>query len=205
MPMLLLLAAVVAALPPRPAALTGGESAAYAAWLHQRTLVADRAFGAAPCPAAAVRSLAGRALAPSEAAAWSGTRQALAGPLYLERVRLAGCGRSTVHNFQVSRLRRGGWEAMGALPGETLSTPRQQTELMTSLAGAVLNGRPPLPCRTSEALRSMTHGEARVVRPPDAAGVWTERWPIRVCGVDRTVEITFAPRAAPRLAPVWGG
>jgi hypothetical protein len=117
---------------------------------------------------------------------------------------MSGCGRSTVHNFQVTRLRRGGWEAMGMLPGEAVSTPRQQTERMQSLAAVILNGAPALPCRSSEALRTMTHGEVRVVSAA-AVGVWTERWPIQVCGVDRTVEVTFAPTGAPRIVPAWSG
>ena len=50
--MLALTLAAVAALGPRPAGLTGGDPAAYAAWLHARTLTADRAFGAPPCPTA---------------------------------------------------------------------------------------------------------------------------------------------------------
>ena len=199
----ILLAAAVLALTPRPAALTGGEPVRYAAWLHQRTLEADRAFGAAPCPTAEVRSVLGRPLAAAEVAAWSGTRRPLAGPAWFERVRLTGCGRSVLHNFQVTRLRRGGWTAMGALPGETLSSPRQQTELMTAVASVILNGRPALPCRSSEALRSLVHGEARVLRPRDASGAWTERWPIRACGADRTVDVGFAPGRTPRLTAAW--
>ena len=195
-------AVVVAGLPVRPAGLTGGNHAAYAAWLQQRTLVADRAFGGAPCPAATVRWVTGRPLRAGEVAAWSGTRQATVGPVWFERVRLTGCGRSILHNFQVSRLRRGGWEAMGTLPGEAVSTPRQQTERMQSLAGVILNGPPALPCPGSEALRTMTHGEVRVVSAA-AQGVWTERWPIRVCGVDRTVEVTFTPAGPPRVTPAW--
>ena len=197
-------AAAVAGSPARPAALTGGNAPAYAAWLQQRALVADRAFGAAPCPTATVKWVTGRPLRADEIAAWSGTRQALVGPIWFERMRLSGCGRSMVHNFQVARLRRGGWEAMGALPGEALSTPRQQTEQMQSLAGVILNGTPALPCRSSEALRTMTHGEVRVVSAA-GQGMWTERWPIRACGVDRTVEVTFAPAGRPRVTPAWSG
>ena len=194
--------ALVAALAPRPAALTAGDARAYGAWLHQRTLVADRAFGGAPCPAAEVRSLGGRPLAGDEVAIWSGARRPTVGPAFAERVRLTGCGRTVVHNFQVVRLRRGGWDAMGTLPGEPLSTPRQQTGLMQSLAGVLLNGSPPLPCRSSEALRTMAHGEARVLRPP-TGGAWIERWPVRACGVDRTVDVTFSRQAAPRISPAW--
>ena len=144
---LVLAAALVTGLQQRPAALTGGDAAAYAAWLHRRTLIADRAFGAPPCPAAEIRSLADRPLRPADVAAWSGTRQPWLGPVFFERVRLTGCGRSVVHNFQVVRLRRGGWDAMGTLPGEPLSSPRQQTELMQSLAAGDPERRsaPPLP------------------------------------------------------------
>ena len=200
----LAVAALVTGLSARPPALTGGDARAYAAWLHQRTLVADRAFGAPPCPAAEVRSVLGRPLQPGEVAPWSGTRQGWSGPAFFERVRLTGCGRTAVQNFQVTRLRRGGWEAMGTLPGELLSSPRQQTELTPALATVILNGAPALPCRSSEALRSMTHGEGRVLSQPSAAGgAWTERWPVRACGVDRTVDVTFAPRERPRIAPAW--
>ena len=187
------LLAAVAAIGSRPAWLTGRDAAAYAAWLHARTLTADVAFGAAACPAAATRSLGGRTLGAGETAG--------GGPAYYERVRLTGCGRTLTHNLQVRRLRRGGWEATAVLPGEPRSTPRQQNEAMQAMATAALNGAPALPCPASQALRSLQHGEARVISTAGAA--WTERWPLRMCGRDRTVEATFQPGAPTVVSPAW--
>jgi hypothetical protein len=195
---LLLMVAAVSALGPRPPWLTGRNVPAYAAWLHARTLTADQAFGAPPCPAASTLSLGGRALGPGEAAPGPGRQ---AGPVYLERVRFTGCGRIVTHNLQVARLPRGGWDAVAVLPGASRATPRQQTDAMQPMAAAALNGAPALPCSGSQALRSLSHGEVRVV---SAAGdAWTERWPLVMCGRDRTVEVTFRPGAPAAVTPAW--
>ena len=191
---LLLAVSAVAALGPRPPWLTGRDGAAYVAWLHARTLTADRAFGGRACAEASTRSLGGRTLAPAETTGGAAA--------FHERVRLTGCGRTMTHNLQVRRLRRGGWEAVAVLPGEPRATPRQQTEAMQAMASVTLNGAPALPCPASQALRSLEHGEARVVST--AGSAWTERWSLRICGRDRTVEVTFRPGAGAVVRPAWG-
>lgn len=197
----MLLAAAVTALSPRPASLTGGQPAAYAAWLHGRVQTADRAFGSEPCAAATIASISGRALSTGEIAPvhvlrGSGT------PAYLERVRLTGCGREVIHNIQVVRLRRGGWDGIGLLPGEPRSTPRQQNEAMQRMATVALNTGPALPCPSSQALRTMANGPVRVIASEGTG--WTERWPVRLCGADRTVDARFAARGAPaQISPAW--
>ena len=195
----MVLAAVVSALGPRPASLTGGKPAAYAGWLHARVQTADRAFGAEACPTAQIRSISGRALGSGEMAPVHVLRGSGA-PAYLERVRLTGCGRETTHNIQVVRLRRGGWDGIGLLPGDPRSTPRQQNEAMQQMAAVALNTGPALPCPSSQALRTMVHGEARVIASHGTG--WTERWPLRLCGVDRSVDVRFeAPGGAARITP----
>jgi hypothetical protein len=155
--MLALTLAAVAALGPRPAGLTGGDPAAYAAWLHARTLTADRAFGAPPCPTATVRSLGGRVLPRAEQAEGEAAARTAGQPVWLEQLRLEGCGRSTVHTLQTIRRGPGRWSATATFPGALRSTPRAQTEAVQRLAGVILNGRPALPCSSTEALRTLAH------------------------------------------------
>lgn len=200
---LLIAAAVTAGLGPRPAALTGADAAAYGRWLHARTLTADRAFGAPACPAAATASVSHRTLAAEEIAEPLRIRRASAGPVLLERVRLSGCGREAIHTLQVYRLRRGGpWEAIALLPGELRSTPRAQNEAMQTLGSVILNRSPPLPCPSAEALRSLVHGQGRVL-PGGAARAWTERWPVTACGMDRSVDAAFTGAGPARITPAW--
>jgi hypothetical protein len=201
--MLALTLAAVAALGPRPAGLTGGDPAAYAAWLHARTLTADRAFGAPPCPTATVRSLGGRVLPRAEQAEGEAAARTAGQPVWLEQVRLEGCGRATVHTLQTIRRGPGRWSATATFPGALRSTPRAQTEAVQRLAGVILNGRPALPCSSTEALRTLAHTPGALTA--SAGARWTERWPMTACGVDRTVEVTFDGGRATSIAPVWDG
>jgi hypothetical protein len=60
---------------------------------------------------------------------------------------------------------------------------------MQAVASVALNGAPRLPCKASEALKSWTNGEVEVLEPGITR--WRERWPMRMCGVDRSLEVQF--------------
>jgi hypothetical protein len=201
-----LAAAAVSGLGQRPGGLTHGDPLGYAAWLRERVLTADRAFGGAACPQAQIASLGGVRLRSVQIAGEPGRRAA---PMvFLEHLRLTGCGRAVTHNLQVTPAAGHDWTGIGVLPGRPRSSPREQTDAMQAVASVIVNGEPRAPCAASAALLSSTNGEAEVIRPPSGArGAWTERWPMRACGADRTVEVTFAPvpgrPAVASVRPAW--
>lgn len=208
---LLLATAVVAALP------SGGvepqEKAAYDALLAAQALAADKTFFGAACDGAKVEVVSimpWKIADHPELVVWR------------EKVRVTGCGHSSVENVNVGRV--GGtppWQMTTGLPGETLADITLQ-ETTFPAASAQAKADLPANCQGQKlkdvyvAARpgdvdisppgvpvSQVHDGHPKVSLPDAAkpmqdklnlaAAWMEVWPFEACGHDRTLGVAFVP------------
>ncbi len=185
---LVLAAATVAGLPDRTAFAGAGEQDRYSGWLARTVLDFDTGTTGAPCPDATVTALASSEVHPMDFPAAVTAEQV---PGLLERVRVDGCGRAMTHNLVVYRTKTG-VGSLVLIPGETLAGPR----LMADAAATAPQVVPEFGKGVCEggAKPVGVWGEAKIVSPPDVNGQWMERWPLKVCDVDRTVLITFTPQ-----------
>ncbi|MBL8556921.1 MAG: hypothetical protein JNL41_21800 [Phenylobacterium sp.] len=206
------LAAALAALP--DGLVQDGEAAAYESMILRTARAADASFsGAPPCEAAGIEHL------------WRQPVKIADRPDFLavrERVKLTGCGRSSVQNLNVGRT--GGsppWRMTFGLPGESFADmPLQQSTLPAAMAQAAVD----LPAGCQERRMADVYVAARpghVDAPPpggatprsaagrialelpadveaqrdrlDLARAWVEVWPITLCGQDRTTAVVFMP------------
>lgn len=189
MPFIALLAATVIGLGDRGAQAAAGDQAAYSAMLHDKAIAADATNNPA-CPGATVTSLAGipfdDASFPSAVAAKSNVT-----PLLHERVRISGCGRTSIQNLTVLRTADQQLLMIASLPGMSHSgLILQRDAFVTALTVANI----PSPCGDTPLSPEVAKwGEVSVTSAPDANGAWTELWPLRLCGQDRSISVTFTP------------
>lgn len=183
----LILAASVIALPDRTGFVGPGEQANYAGWLATTALDFDAGMSG-PCPAATVTSVASNEVHPMDFPASVSAEQVTG---LKERVKVEGCGRAMTHNIFVYRTKTGVGNVV-LVPGESLAGPR----LMSDAAGVAPQVVPEFgkgACDDGSKPVGLW-GEAQVISPPDDKGIWMERWPLKVCGLDRPVLITFSPK-----------
>jgi hypothetical protein len=190
------------------------ERAAFEAMVRITALGADAKYSGAPiCAAAGVEALS------SEAVKVPGHPEV--GALH-ERVRVSGCGRSSIQNVNVIRFAgRQPWRMAAALPGESLADMGlQQTLWPIVLAeageavpkacqGPELNdvyvaarpGHVALP-PPGEASPAQQQGKVNIRLAPqveaqrdnlDVSKAWIEVWPLKMCGLDRTQAILLIP------------
>lgn len=211
---LLIVAAVAGQAPgAAPVMVLPGERPTYEALLAREARAADARFAATTCPDAAVQLIETRPITiasqPDFAAA-------------IERVKVTGCGRSTIENLHVGRF--GGsppWRMVASLPGDSIA----EISLQESAAPqALAEARVELPPECVGASLGETYVAAwpgkvdlgpvdaappragarrlRVQLPPnlepqrqtlDPARAWAEVWPLNLCGHDRTTMVVFLP------------
>lgn len=208
----LLFAAAAAASPPVGGVLPN-EQTTYDALLAAQARAADDMFSGSPCAASKVEVIS---VAPWKIA---GRPELI---VWRERVRVTGCGHSSVENANVGRL--GGdppWRISTGLPGESLSDmPLQQTTFPAAVAEAraglsadckaqrlhdvYVAARPGDVDISSPGVPPSQHrnGHPSVTLPETAtpmldklsfSGAWMEVWPFEVCGHDRTLGVVFIP------------
>ncbi len=205
---LLLSAALLANLGDRPPEfLSPGGIEDYSAWLTQAALDSDAGFFHGACEDASAISLSNT---PFDAEV---AREGIAlpphqGPVIKEMVRVAGCGHSSLQNLIVIHPTQGGWIARRMLPGASMAPGATQMQaLQTGVLNAVMAGKPKLACGLDEFANSMRILDVSLVTAPKDKKPWTERWSIQACGADRSVAVTFTPKAngAPAyvVKPAW--
>ena len=193
---------------PPPDILGNRTSQAYVAFIEQQLAADRRRVARQPC-AQLTRRWAGRDRTggnniPADVRSASAT-----GDVVIEHVVVAGCGRTSRHNLMIYRQRSGGWMAVALPPGASLASPTLQRDTLSTAIRAVVQLSPNAPCPpNSEIAGRVVLGEIQVIRPP-SGGRWTERLPIRYCGLDRTMTATFTLTsdggADFALQPAWPG
>lgn len=208
-----MLAALVAATTIPSGGVKSGEEANYDRMLTEQARSADATYSGAACEDSKVEV--------TSITPWKITDS----PdliVWREKVRVAGCGRSSVENLNIGRL--GGsppWRMTSGLPGDSIAEMNLQR---SALPAAVNQARAGFPadCKVqiSDVYVAGRPGNVNVVPPggqpqtprkghpsfvlPDGivpdlassnlAGAWFEVWPIHVCDHDRTLGILFIPR-----------
>ena len=113
------------------------------------------------------------------------------GDVIIEHVRVTGCGRVSRHNLMIFRGRSGGWTAVALVPGASLASPVLQRDSYTAAVRAVIQLSPDAPCPPgSDITQRLRFGEIILVSAP-RGGVWVERIPLRYCGLDRSMQVTY--------------
>jgi hypothetical protein len=141
----------------------------------------------------------------------------------LARVRVSGCGRISVQNVSVVRAAgTTPWQMAATAPGDSLADPRLQSHLWPILlaeAGvdvpescqnhgledvyvAARPGHLLLPRAGARPLAPSPPGTISVPLPLedeayrselDVSKAWMEVWPLKMCGLDRTIAVVFVP------------
>jgi hypothetical protein len=209
--MLAALIAVAIAAPPAKV-VHPQERAAFAALLRTTALGADAKYGGVPiCAEAEVKSLSVQQIRLDGHPEINAVRA---------RVRVTGCGRSSVQNVDAVRLAGSPpWRMGSAVPGDSLADPGlQQNLLPILLAEAVADA--PKGCQTHElddvyvaarpgqvalpAAGDATPEPGRInvrLAPQqeserdklDVSKAWIEVWPLKMCGLDRSVAVVIIP------------
>jgi len=208
----LLLAAAVVAVPP-PDGVHPDERPTYDEMLANAVRAADKSFAGSACDDAKVEVVS---IAP-----WKITDH----PdlvVWRERVRVTGCGRSSIENVNVGRM--GGnppWRMTTGLPGESLADMTLQQTTFPGAAAAARAGLPAdcqgqslgdvyIAARPGDVDVSVPGAPARQIHKghpavslPDSAtpmldklalgDSWMEVWPFKFCGHDRSLGVVFIP------------
>ncbi|HEX8233293.1 MAG TPA: hypothetical protein VF559_08115 [Caulobacteraceae bacterium] len=186
----LLLAAAALTTGDRPPELLGDKpQPEYLDWLKAETIRREPASSAQPsCSTAKAEPIGWRAGPMTQ------EDETLAkGPSAYEKLRFSGCGRASVQNLLVARLKDGGWRATSLAPGDSRADVVLQTDVAKVWFPAVRN-KAPQACQGEEWMRWFRRGEARVEKEPDPeTGEWVEVWPAALCGEDRSIRLTFRP------------
>jgi hypothetical protein len=229
----------------RPAEIIGShkDQAAYRDMLTKAAIAAEAFFSLAPiCSTAAVSDVSTKVFN------IPGQSPDYVSEVAFESVTVAGCGRRTVVNLQVTARRDGqGWMVQQKVPGEGHADFRLQQLAMAGI-GAELKNAAPKGCDAPSPGKNLQIGETKIYMPkghvffsktgktpklpiPGVDGLiqvitpgdpedvddlnaplaWTELWPIKACGTDRSFLVTFAPkRSRPDMfevstSPHWPG
>lgn len=206
----LLAAAAVAS---GPVLVQPQERAAYDALLTDQARAADTLFGGAPCAASKVAPVSTEVVKIGDRPDFAAARV---------RVRVTGCGRSTVENLHVGRF--GGsppWRMAPGLPGDSLADMRLQQSAWTEARAQARDGLPagcqggslgevyvaarpghvrlappgaPQPAQVRGTIDLRASPELEAHRASlDLAKAWAEVWPFTLCGQDRTSVVVFMP------------
>lgn len=173
-----------------PTLLAGGEVADYGAWLDETFKAKHLKNTESNCRALSVDLLAFRSYGEGEfvdpfLARLKGSAGGTG--LWLERARVSGCGTSTLENLIVGPKPGGGWEGASLMPGESLASPTIQHMALADFMPIV---RPPADCTAPK----LVLADVIVIsRPARSFEPWSERWPIKLCGIDISVDIRFTP------------
>lgn len=187
-----------------------GEEASYEALLAQQAREAAATYGG-PCPEATAKRLSTEVVRIVDRPDFAAQR---------ERVRVEGCGRSSVQNLNVGRM--GGsppWLMVAGLPGESLAemslqkdawafaTAQARTDIAadcaeTRVGEVYVAARPGNIDFYEDAPAADADGRFAVHLSPDLEAMraaleldkaWVEVWPLSFCGEDRTHAIAFMP------------
>lgn len=205
---LLFAVAVVAGLSSRPEGLTGPKPEDYSAWLASQALRADTGFAREKACEAVTFTSDGMSPMPERDLAKTKAMAAeAAGPVVIEHVRVVGCGRDWRQNIISYRTKAGEWRSSILLPGESRADYFQQREVLNMVLQIAPIGLSPVTCDSAQQTKTLFMGAAKVTAKPDASGVWKEVWPVKLCGQERPVEITYTPKAGGDVEmdyqPVW--
>lgn len=161
----------------------------YSTFLAQKALDNDKLLP----PACAKRKLTGRRqlFAVYQTPRFISTRKVPIRGAWAERVEVARCGRTVLHNIYLSASPKRGIHAVAGFPGTTVTRVGTQLVAGKQLIAAV---RAQIPrCRKMDILNT-----ARASRQTKAGGAWREVWTVYACGrsVRRTMVFTPAGKAA---------
>jgi len=173
-----------------PTLLAGGEIADYGSWLDQTFKEKHLKNTGSGCQTLVVEPLGVRPYGEREFAdpfLARLKRDAGGAGVWLERARVSGCGKSTLENLAVGPNPAGGWEGASLMPGDSLASPTTQRMAFADFLPVV---RLPAGC---VAPKLVFDDVAVISRPSGPHGSWVERWPIRLCEVDISVDIQFTP------------
>ena len=207
-------ALIAVALSAPPAAVVPpGARAAFAAVVRTTALEANAKYGGPFCPAAEVAPLSVEMV---KVTGHPGIRAAHV------RVRVSGCGRSSIQNVVAVRLvGNPPWAMVSGAPGDSLADLSLQQNLWPivladaaaqapkdcqshELADVYVAARPgqvTLPA-AGDANPAVRIGRLNVRLAPqaaaeraslDASKAWVEVWPLKMCGLDRTQAILLVP------------
>lgn len=208
---ILILAAAIVTTPPQ--AVLAGERPAYDAMLKTQALASDSQFAGSACPSATTSVVSSEAVAISDRPDFAARR---------ERVKVTGCGRSSIQNINVGRF--GGdppWRMSVGLPGDSLADMQLQ---QSTAPAAIAQARTDIPVdcldvtlrdiyvtarpgnveftATGTPESSVRAGRISLTLPPaiearraefDLSKAWAEVWPIALCGKERTTVVVFIP------------
>jgi hypothetical protein len=210
-PIWLILAAALTAAPPQGGVLPI-EQGDYDAMLSSQARAANDLFSGAPCAEAKVETGSikpGRITGSPEVIVWR------------EKVRVTGCGHTSVENVNIGRL--GGtppWRMTTGLPGESLAEMNLQGSTLpaaTAQARAGLGaeckpvlsdvyvaalpgsvdisppGVPAPPARTGRIGIGLPDTAKPMLDKLAPSDSWMEVWPFNICGQDRTLGVVFIP------------
>jgi hypothetical protein len=208
---LILAAAISASLP--TGAVLPTEQATYDAQLATAARAADTTFAGSVCDGARVEVVS---IAPWEVLDHPGLI------VWRERVRVTGCGRSSIENVNVGRF--GGdppWRMTTGLPGESLADMTLQQSTFQAAAAEARTGLPadcqghalgdiyvaarpggvditpagvaPPPQRNGHPSVTLPDSPQFSSEKLSPAGAWMEVWPFTFCGHDRTLGVVFIP------------
>ncbi|WP_146217997.1 hypothetical protein [Caulobacter sp. D5] len=206
-------AAALAVAGPPSGGVLPAEQAAYDAMIIEQAKIADARFNGSRCDAAQVEVVSIRP--------WKITSR----PdmiVWREKVRVAGCGRTSVENLNIGRFEgTPPWRMTSGLPGDSLAEVDLQEWTYKAavdevfqdlgagcevrLADVYIAGRPGdvAVAPPGAAAPTTSKGHPGIVLPDalrphleglDLTGAWMEVWPFQVCGKDRTLGVTFLPR-----------
>lgn len=198
---------------PTPEAVLPGEQAAYQTMLTKQARDADASFAGSACETATIMVVASEAVIIGSQPDFAARR---------ERVKVSGCGRSSVQNINVGRF--GGeppWRMFVGLPGESLADMQLQQSIWPAALAQAGVGLP-ASCQTltlgdlyiaarpghvdfvgpGTPTANAPGGRISMTLPPDAEArradlelsqAWVEVWPLNLCGHDRTTGVVFIP------------
>lgn len=206
--------------PEKPPLVLLGEEAAYAEQVRALALTAVAEFTGEPCPGATVT--------PIRSVPMNAEENPADLPSAFERMRVEGCGRSTIQNVGIiRRAPTETWSMWMEYPGETRLAPRQADGMRSQIFTAIYEdlspscGRPALddtyliaetgdvgfsPARQEKAISlDVAHINSDPNLLHDAA--WAEMWRMRVCGQERPIGLVLIPTRDGGLAmfpvPFW--
>lgn len=191
----------------RPVDLTGPDPVAYSHWLAGSALAQQAQLGGA-CADAQVKAGGAWQMPEPLVAMWPKLAAARRGPVLVEHLQVTGCGRTTEQNVLVARQASGDWLGIPLLPGQSRTDPVLQMDVLRAAMKVAASSPPAVVCSPEEQARTVHSEEVKVVAAPNAKGIWVERWPLRLCGSDRPLTITFTPAATAgatdfNVRPAW--
>jgi hypothetical protein len=185
-----------------PQLLNGAKPEVYAAWLTSAAREKQARHGGA-CSDMTATPVGARRLdedSPEPDVIERMKSGAQASAVFLEQVRVEGCGQITNQNLIVLPKPDGTWLAWAAMPGDTLAPLGVQLNTLRDLQPVIQAGSDCPDAAASYRDIQLLSRPRSTAYPLSAGDAWTERWPISICGRDISVDVTFTPTPGGRIA-----